>query len=602
MTAEVDFIVNKSASNQDYMDFLAHSSIVLHCYDVINLLGQKRGPSFEQWFRIIEQMPVNIVGLVALCSFYLLILVVGVIAARKKKVHNGTTQMEQSIVAGRDISTIVGIFTMTATTVGGGYINGTAESIATAGLVWTLAPFGIFVGLISGGLIFARRMREQKYLTMLDPFQEVYGSPAVLIIYIASLCGDLFWTASILSALGTSLSVIVNIPLNVAIVTSSLVTVFYTMFGQMISVAYTDIVQLCLIIFGLTLSVPFVLTNQKTGNILDVTDQWIGQFDEQMTSQWLDLFVAMTFGTIPWQAYFQRVLSVRSGKEAQILSAVGGLSALVLVIPSVLIGAAAVTADWSNTTMGMSPMAANVSSMVLPYVLQEFTPTPVAILGLSAICAAVMSSMDSSILGSSSMFTNNIYKQILRQKADSELLWIQRLTILLVGAIATVISMTVPIIYGLFILAADIVFVIVFPQLICVVFYKWTNIYGSVVGYVTGVILRVGAGEPYINLEPFIFYPFYNENGQMFPFRTFAMVMSLSCILLVSMISNFVSSYVYSESSASYSVQDGENTENRSQTLLISNVFRKKDVSRRQSVDQELLSLPSSKSSALTTS
>lgn len=37
-----------------------------------------------------------------------------------------------------------------ATTVGGGYINGTAESIATSGLVWTLAPFGIFIGLNLG--------------------------------------------------------------------------------------------------------------------------------------------------------------------------------------------------------------------------------------------------------------------------------------------------------------------------------------------------------------------------------------------------------------------------------------------------------------------
>jgi hypothetical protein len=29
-------------------------------------------------------------------------------------------------------------------------INGTAESIATSGLVWTLAPFGIFIGLNLG--------------------------------------------------------------------------------------------------------------------------------------------------------------------------------------------------------------------------------------------------------------------------------------------------------------------------------------------------------------------------------------------------------------------------------------------------------------------
>ena len=38
--------------------------------------------------------------------------------------------------------------------------------------------------------------------------------------------------------------------------------------------------------------------------------------------------------------------------------------------------------DWSNTTLGNSPMALNQSSMTLPYVLYEFTPKWVAILGM----------------------------------------------------------------------------------------------------------------------------------------------------------------------------------------------------------------------------
>ena len=47
------------------------------------------------------------------------------------------------------------------------------------------------------------------------------------------------------------MSVIVNLDLMVAIVASAGVTVAYTMVGQMISVAYTDIVQLIFITFGL---------------------------------------------------------------------------------------------------------------------------------------------------------------------------------------------------------------------------------------------------------------------------------------------------------------------------------------------------------------
>ncbi|CAG2208476.1 CHT1 [Mytilus edulis] len=366
-------------------------------------------------------------------------------------------------------------------------------------------------------------MRDHNYLTMLDPCQEVYGNALVFMVYLASLCGDVFWTASILSALGTSLSVIVNIPLTVAIVTSSAVTIIYTMIGQMISVAYTDIVQLLFITFGLVLSLPFILTNENVGDISKSADTWVGTFDISFAGQWWDLFVAMTLGTIPWQSYFQRVLSVRSGRQAQILSVVGASSAVILVIPSVIIGAVATNA------------------------------------GLGAISAAVMSSMDSSILGSSSMFTYNIYAQLFRTKAsDSELLWIQRLAILFVGSLATVISIFVPIVYGLFILAADIVFVIVLPQLLCAVHFKWTNSYGAIVGYLVSVTLRIGAGEPTINLPAFIFYPDYDvETGQNFPFRTFAFVTSVLCIVIVSIVTRYSQKIVKSKTKYNVSKASG---------------------------------------------
>lgn len=38
----------------------------------------------------------------------------------------------------------------TATWVGGGYINGTAEVIYTSGLVWCQAPFGYALSLVFG--------------------------------------------------------------------------------------------------------------------------------------------------------------------------------------------------------------------------------------------------------------------------------------------------------------------------------------------------------------------------------------------------------------------------------------------------------------------
>jgi solute carrier family 5 (high affinity choline transporter), member 7 len=58
-----------------------------------------------------------------------------------------------------------------ATWVGGAYINGTAEALYNGGLVGCQAPIGYALSLVLGGVLFARKMRDEGYITMLDPFQ-----------------------------------------------------------------------------------------------------------------------------------------------------------------------------------------------------------------------------------------------------------------------------------------------------------------------------------------------------------------------------------------------------------------------------------------------
>lgn len=56
------------------------------------------------------------------------------------------------IVAKRSMPFFVGMVTMAATWVGGGYINGTAESAYSDGLIWAQAPWGYALSLIIGGI------------------------------------------------------------------------------------------------------------------------------------------------------------------------------------------------------------------------------------------------------------------------------------------------------------------------------------------------------------------------------------------------------------------------------------------------------------------
>ena len=99
------------------------------------------------------------------------------------------------MLAGRALPLGVAIFTMSATWIGGGYINGTAEYTASFGLSWVQAPWGYGLSLIIGGLIFARKMRRHGFRTMLDPLAQRFGKGMGAVLFIPALTGEIFWTS-----------------------------------------------------------------------------------------------------------------------------------------------------------------------------------------------------------------------------------------------------------------------------------------------------------------------------------------------------------------------------------------------------------------------
>lgn len=57
---------------------------------------------------------------------------------------------------------------------------------------------------------------------------------------------------------GSTLSVILSMDNTTAIISSAAVAVIYTFFGGMYSVAFTDVIQLFFIVFGLVSLVPLI--------------------------------------------------------------------------------------------------------------------------------------------------------------------------------------------------------------------------------------------------------------------------------------------------------------------------------------------------------
>ncbi|KAM4796128.1 high affinity choline transporter 1-like [Rhinophrynus dorsalis] len=427
-------------------------------------------------------MAINVPALLSVIFFFVLTLAIGVWAAWKtKKLETNGNQTEVAIVdlskslskrwthalAVKSLKSTLGVgpvgmqsekpnifSSFSSTWVGGSYINGTAEIIYLPGrgLMWLQAPLGFAIAL----------------------------------------------------TLAAAVRVIMDIQTYLSIIISACIVIIYTFFGGLYSVAYTDVIQMLFMVFGLCL------------------------------------------GSIPWQVYFQRVLSAATTKQAKVTSAVSGILCFAMAIPSALVGAVAASTDWNQTNYGLpTPYERGDAGMILPIVLQHLCPVYVSVAGLGAIAAAVMSSADSALLSSSSLFGHNIYKKIIRKKAsEREVRIVMRIATVLIGSGAAGLAFLSNSIYDLWFLCGELVFALILPQFFCALFVPKTNTYGSAAGFLFGFIFRVLSGINSLKIPPIIHYPWCTLiDGvyvQLFPHKTTTMLISLATLIIVSRLSVFL--------------------------------------------------------------
>jgi solute carrier family 5 (high affinity choline transporter), member 7 len=477
--------------------------------------------------------------LLGVCCFYLIIFMIGLQAGRKNNSQEAET-VSEVLVAGRRIPLWIGVVTMTATWVDGGYLNGTAEAVYSRGIAWCQAPVGFAISLLLGGLFFARVMHENGFNTMIDPFQQRYGERLGALMYGPALLGELLWTSGILTALGTTFGVLLGLDFRIAIVVSAAMTITYTVQGGLWSIAYTDVAQLAMALCGMAICVPFVFSHFPSfGEVWALYQQKFPATSSFTPPSglagwsWMDSMALLICGGIPWHCYFQRILSSPTAQVARRLSIIAAVLCVLMAIPPALLGMAGAVFDWEANGL----KAPEGAFLVLPQVLRDMTPTWVGIVGLCAVAGAIMSSVDASVYSAASMFSWNIMHRILRPSEDPKLVArTNKVSIVVLGIVATCIALTVKSIYLLWFLSADLVYVLLFPQLLIVLYYRRASRWGVLAGLAVGLLLRLGGGEAELGLPAFLPYPSSPELGIWFPFKTLAMLSGGITTLLVSLL------------------------------------------------------------------
>lgn len=469
---------------------------------------------------------------------YAAFLAVGWMASRR--VREGTAA--ELIVAGRDMPVWVAALTMTATWVDGGYLLGTTEGVYKSSIQLGIQGglcFGI--SLLVGGALFAGVMRRAGFTTLIDPFERRFGKRWAAILFLPALAGELFWSAELLVAIGSTFGVLLGMTLTNAILLSAVVTTVYTVLGGMWSVAYTDIFQLGLVVVGLGAALPYAL--DAAGGLAHGWTAYLAArpdgagvmpplgaptplWTPGATIGWWDVSLMLVFGGIPWNCYFQRVLSCRTPADAQRQSLLAGVLTMSFTVPPLLMGVAAFAYPWSAADAARLQAT---PAEAMPLLFARAVPPLVALLGLAAIIGAVTSSFSSSILSAGSMLSWNCVKRLLWPAVSvRDMKRVIRGSIVLFGALATILALRVQSVQALWFFTSDLVFVLLFPQLLFALFDPRANLSGSIAAFAVSFVLRVGGGEPLLGLPAFIHYP------DTVPFRTVAAAAGMLLLPLVS--------------------------------------------------------------------
>jgi high affinity choline transporter 7 len=241
---------------------------------------------------------------------------------------------------------------------------------------------------------------------------------------------------------------------------------------------------------------------------------------------WWDVSLMLVFGGIPWNCYFQRVLSCRTPRDAKRQSILAGVLTMLFVVPPLLMGLSAFAYPWSNDIIARLHAT---PADAMPLLFARAVPPTIGLLGIAAIVGAVTSSFSSSILSAGSMLSWNGLKRLLWPSLSVvHMARVIRVSILLLGAMATVLALKVQSVQALWFFTSDLVFVLLFPQLLCALFDPKANRIGSIAAFSLSAFLRIGAGEPLLGLPALLAYP------ETLPFRTIAAVTGLVALPLVS--------------------------------------------------------------------
>tara|TARA_B100000963_G_scaffold47380_1_gene35671 strand:- start:3190 stop:4878 length:1689 start_codon:yes stop_codon:yes gene_type:complete len=422
-------------------------------------------------------MDFSTTDIVVFSLYAILILSIGLYVSRKKE--GKSKSVEDYFLAGKSLPWwAIGASLIAANISAEQFIgmsgSGFALGLAIASYEWMAAITLLVVGkfflpiFIEKGLYTIPEFIEKRYSSNLKTILAVFW---IALFVFVNLTTVLFLGGK---ALDTIIGSGDGSILLISIIGLALFAAAYSLWGGLAAVAWTDVVQVVLLIFGGLLMTYFALSNvTDSGSFVDglkyIYDKAPERFSMILSKgeiitpngrdAWWDLpGLAVLIGGM-WvanlyywgfnQYIIQRTLAAKSLEEGQkgivFAAFLKLIIPLIVVLPGIIAYVMNLDPETGQLNMallsneGFLGTAGNIANdNAAPWLIKNFIPVGLKGLILAALAAAIVSSLASMINSTSTIFTMDIYKSTINKRADDkQMVKVGRLT----GLVALIIAM-----------------------------------------------------------------------------------------------------------------------------------------------------------------
>ena len=342
-----------------------------------------------------------------------------------------TRNFDDYILGGRSLGPFVTAMSAGASDMSGWLLMGLPGAIYLSGLNEAWIAIGLVVGAYFNWLLVAGRLRVMKVVSAL-----------IILFFFTIYCAS-----GIVAGATLFQSLFEGMTYTQAMWLGAGATIAYTFLGGFLAVSWTDTLQASLMIFALILTPVMVYLGLGGADQMSAAIQSVAAgTGKEYGSLFAGTTVIGIISTAAWGlGYFgqphilARFMAAESAKSLVSARRIGMTWMILCLAGAVAVGYFGIAYFGANPDQ-VASMKGNHERIFIALSTLLFNPWIAGII-LSAILAAVMSTLSCQLLVCSSAITEDFYKGFLRKNApQKELVWVGRLMVLAIAIISILIA------------------------------------------------------------------------------------------------------------------------------------------------------------------